>query len=192
MSLELRHELIDAVIAERPHMRKIVNDYQTMMEGNWDMVAFSYRQSFEVLWDHAMAQGKPASLYIGPLMMLWRQSVELSIKAAINETTRAEPPGSHDLTYLFDALLTARRTMCSFESDDDDHTRGVRATVIEFQKADERADRFRYPTGRGGVAYAGIAVDIKRLLQAHWLITNWAEAAGLEAEHYNLHVRPAD
>lgn len=191
MSRELRDQLIDALIAERPHMRKIVNDRQTMFEGDWDQVAHSYQCSFEVLWDHALAQGGQSSIYVGPLMMLWRQSVELTIKAAIRETIRAEPPGHHELTRLFDALLAARRGVGCLEDDDDAYTARVRDTVVEFQKVDDRADRFRYPTGKDGKPYAGFAVDIKRLFQAHWLITNWCDAASVEAEHYNIYVRPS-
>lgn len=189
MSRELRDKLIDALIAERPDKRKIVNDRQTMFEGDWDQVAYSYQCSFEVLWDHAMAQGGQSSIFVGPLMMLWRQSVELTIKAAIRETTRSEPPNHHELTRLFDTLLAARKVVGCLEEDDNAYTDRVRDTVVEFQKVDERADRFRYPTGRDGTAYPGFAVDIKRLLQAHWLITNWCDAASLEAEHFHAVVR---
>lgn len=189
MTLERRNDLIDAVIAERPSGRGVIFEKQTLTGGNWDLVAHSYQQAFDVLWDHATAQGKGNSLIVGPLMMIWRQSVELTIKAAIQETTRAEPPGTHELVRLFDALLKARRDVGALEDDDTPYTAKVRAAVVEFQNFDQQADRYRYPTGKHGEVYPGFAVHLDRLHQAHWLITNWCDAASVEAEQYNLYGR---
>ncbi len=188
MSQERRFALIEALIDENPHLEKIVsNESSSLIAGNWDLVAYSYQQSFEALWDLACTQ--QSGLITMPLMMLWRQSVELTIKAAIQETIRGTPPGSHDLTSLFDKLVEARRSIAWLEPDDDDQMQMVRRTIIEFQNLDKQADRFRYPSKRDGSPYGGISVDLDRLHQAHWLITNWCDVASVEAEYYNIHVR---
>ena len=185
MSLERRDKLIDDLIADRPQLGRIVTDQATMMQGNWDLVAFSYQQAFDVLWDHTASQSVSFSLLVGPLMMLWHQSVEVTIKAAITETRRAMPPTHHRLTDLFDDLKIARAEVGGLEDDETSYTDRVRATVVEFQKVTASADRYRYPISTRGAPYPGLAVNIERLYQAHWLITNWCEAAALEAQHHH-------
>jgi hypothetical protein len=188
MSLEKRTELIDSLVEERPELRKpITNQASSMLTGNWDLVAYSYQQSFEALWDHAFQQ--TSGLAQLPLMMLCRQSVELTIKAAIQATTLAQPPNGHGLTILFDRLLAAREEAGCFEQGDDEYTQEIRQAVINLQEIDARADRFRYPTDLNGKAYPGFNVDLEQLLQIHWLITTWCDCASTEAEQYYLHVR---
>ena len=184
MTFDRRLELLDALAAGRPDLKGIVTNRNGLFEGNWDLAAYAYQQSFEALWDHAVAQ--TSGLAVLPLLMLWRQSVELSIKAAIEGTTGGQPPGGHRLTDLFDRLLEVRREHGGLGSDDDDYTAEVRATVVEFQAIDERADRWRYPTYLKGKAHSDVTVDLDRLYQAHALITGWCDASSIEAEQHHL------
>lgn len=186
MSSERRMELLEALVDGRPELRQVVTNRVGLFEGNWDLVAYAYQQSFEALWDHAVTQ--TSGLAILPLLMLWRQSVELSIKAAIEGTTGSQPPPGHGLTDLFDRLLEVRREHGGLESDDDGYTAEVRLTVVEFQELDKRADRWRYPTDLKGKAHAGVSVDLDRLFQAHSLITGWCDASSIEAEQHHLHL----
>ena len=185
MTVERRMALLDALNEGQPGLREIVTARTGLFEGNWDLVAYAYQQSFEALWDHAVAQ--TSGLAVLPLLMLWRQSVELSIKAAIEGTTGRQPPGGHRLTDLFDRLLAVRREHGAHESDDDDYTAEVRRTVAEFQELDERADRWRYPTDLKGQPHGGVNVDLDRLFQAHAMITGWCDACSIEAEQLHLY-----
>lgn len=185
MSFERRSALLDAVSDEWPGVGLVVDNRDSLLEGNWDMLAFIYQQSFNALWDHAVTQ--PGGLSVLPLLMICRQSIELSIKAAIEGTTVTQPPGGHDLTELFDHLLKVRREHGRLEPDDDDYTAKVKARVAEFQELDQRADRWRYPTDRKGRAHKGVNVDLDRLFQVHAMITGWCDHSSAEAEQCHIH-----
>jgi HEPN domain-containing protein len=120
-----------------------------------------------------------SGLLLRPLLFLWRQSVELSIKAAIIETAgeiRRNP--GHDLTKLFAQLIEVRAELgCC---DDDDYTCKVTDMIALVQSFDPFADRFRYPTARGGKPFEGIDTDFDELFQAHWNIVTWCEGATIE------------
>ncbi len=197
MSIERRTELLEALDSGPRHLQRIVSERTSLIEGNWDLAAYAYQLGFEALWDHAIdrTNGQDAercsALVVLPLLMLWRQSVELSIKSAIEGTTGRQPPGTHDLVELFDLLLNARHARGDLEPDDDDHTAEVKVLIAKFQSLDARADRWRYPTKKGGRAHVGVTVDLNRLFQAHALITGWCDGASVEAEHANYHRRPS-
>ncbi len=113
--------------------------------------------------------------------MLWRQSVELAIKAAI--TSISDGPNTklgHNLDEQFARLIAARAELgyC----DDDAYTKNVQTMVALVQSFDPYADRFRYPTSRGGQPFMGIAAELDELFQAHWIIVTWCEGAALEVE----------
>lgn len=197
MSIERRTELLEALDSGPRYLQRIVSERASLIEGNWDLAAYAYQLGFEALWDHAIerANGEDAercsTLVVLPLLMLWRQSVELSIKSAIEGTTGRQPLGGHDLTTLFARLVAARRERGDLESDDNDYTAEVMGLIAEFQSLDARADRWRYPTKKGGRAHVGVTVDLNRLFQAHALITGWCDGASVEAEHANYHRRPS-
>lgn len=191
MSIERRTQLLEALETAAPHLRRIVKPKARIMDGNWDLAAFAYQQAFEAMWDHAIARTAGAdarhssSLIVHPLLMLWRQSVELSIKAATEATTGQQPDGVHDLAKLFTRLLEARQERNDLERDDDDLTTQVARLIAEFQALDVAADRWRYPTDRKGRPYRGDAVDLDQLFQAHAMITGWCDAAGVEVDQAN-------
>lgn len=193
MSIERRTELLEALDSGPRFLQRVVLERTSIIAGNWDLAAYAYQLGFEALWDHAIdrTNGQDAercsALVVLPLLMLWRQSVELSIKSAIEGTTGRQPPRGHDLTKLFKRLLEARRERGGLESDADDYTAEVKALVAEFQSLDARAERWRYPANKGGQAYVGVSVDLNRLFQAHAKITGWCDAASVEAELANQH-----
>ena len=180
-----------ALETAQPRLQGIVKPRDSIIAGNWDLAAYAYQQGFEALWDHAILRASgveatnSAALVLHPLLMLWRQSVELSIKAAIEGTTGRQPPEGHDLAKLFDSLLAARQERGDLERDDDDLTAQVTRLIAEFQALDVRADRWRYPTDRKGRPHGGDSVDLDRLYQAHEQITGWCDFASVEAEQAN-------
>lgn len=131
------------------------------------------------MWDQAQIDS--SGLLVRPLLSLWRQSVELTIKAAVIELAGGlDLKSGHDLTNLFDQLLKARVALgCN---DDDDLTQDVAAMIAWVQSFDPTADRFRYPASRKGEPYSGVDADLDELLQAHWIITTWCEGAVVEVE----------
>lgn len=180
MSLERRDQLAQHIMDTQPKLRDFVRRQpDDLTAGNWDLLSYSFERGFEVMWDSARVER--SGLLLRPLLLLWRQSVELSIKAAIMEIAGeiASNPG-HNLSKLFDQLLKVRAGLgCC---DDDEYTGQVRSMVALVQSFDPFADRFRYPTAKGGKPHEGIAADFDELYQAHWMITTWCEGAAIEVE----------
>lgn len=182
MSLERRQQLEEQIVNEQPELSAFVRNLPSehdMMSGSWDQLAYSFQRGFEMFWDVASAYHN--DLFLHPLLALWRQSVELSLKAAI--TSIAGDIGgkpSHNLETLFGQLLTAREELGYL--DDDELTDRVKGMVALVQSFDPEADRFRYPTSRTGQAFEGIAVDFDELYKAHWIIVTYCEGAAIEVE----------
>lgn len=182
MSLERRDQLVEHIVEAQPVLRAFVRNLprsHDLMAGSWDLLSYSFQKGFETLWDHACADH--SGLLLQPLLLLWRQSVELALKAAIIDIA-GEITGSpgHKLDELFTQLVRARSDL-GF-SDDDELGDSVRAMITLVQSLDPSADRFRYPTTRSGTAFEGIAADLDELFQAHWIIVTYCEGAAMEVE----------
>ena len=178
MSLERRDQLVEHIVETQPELRDFVRRQPyDLTAGSWDLLSYSFQRGFEVMWDNARVD--MSGLLLRPLLVLWRQSVELSLKAAIKEIAGeiGQNP-DHDLSKLFAQVLEARAGIgyC----DDDEYTRNVRDMIALVQSFDPFADRFRYPAARGGEPFEGIATDFDELFQAHWTIVTWCEGATIE------------
>lgn len=180
MSMERRDRLVEHILETQPVLTAFVRRRShDLGEGSWDLLSYSFQRGFETLWDSASAD--QSELLLRPLLVLWRQSVELAIKAAIIDiagTILARP--GHNLTKLFDQLLAARRELGY--DDNDEYTEQVKGLIGEVQAVDPYADRFRYPASKDGTPFAGIDVEYDALFQAYWMITVWCEGAALEVE----------
>lgn len=178
MSLKVRELLVERLIETQPVLREFVRrQIHDLTAGSWDLLSYSFQRGFEVMWDNARID--QSGLLLKPLLVLWRQSVELGIKAAVFEIAGEIPRSSgHDLAKLFDKLLEARAELG--HRDDDEYTGRVRDMIAEVQAFDPFADRFRYPASKGGKPFEGIEVSFDELFLAHWAITTWCEGAALE------------
>ena len=58
--------------------------------------------------------------------------------------------------------------------------------VALVQSSDPFADRFRYPSAKGGKPFDGIDADLDELFQAHWIIVTWCEGAVIETKESHL------
>ena len=84
MSTERRDQLVDDIIEAQPKLRAFLRPMPSdLTVGSWDFVAYSFQRGFETMWDHARSD--LSGLLLRPLLLLWRQSVELAIKSAISE-----------------------------------------------------------------------------------------------------------
>ena len=178
MSLERRDQLVEQIVETQPRLtafvRPLLND---MIAGSWDLLSYSFQRGFEVMWDHAYAE--TAGVLLRPLLSLWRQSVELALKASITEIEGSlDRRLGHNLQKLFAQLLEARAALG--HDDDDDLASQVAAMIILVQSFDPFADRFRYPSTKDGKPFGGIDVDLDQLPQAHWIIVTWCEGAAIE------------
>lgn len=179
MTEQRRNQLVDKIVETQPRLGAFVRPLPTdLIAGSWDLLSYSFQRGFELLWDHATAES--SGVLHRPLLSLWRQSVELALKASITEISGglSRKPG-HDLQALFADLLKARAALGHV--DDDDLARDVAAMIGLVQTLDPFADRFRYPESRKGEAFEGFTVDLDALFQAHWIIVTWCEGAATEA-----------
>lgn len=178
MTYKHREALVDKIVDLQPSLRDFVRETSgDMLSGSWDLVSYSFQRGFETMWD--LARADLSGLLHLPLLSLWRQSLELAIKSTILELagTISGTPG-HNLQRLFQQLLDIRAA--EGYCDDDDLARNVQDMIDQVQEFDPFADRFRYPTDRGGKPYGGVAIDLDELFQAHWIITTWCEGAVME------------
>jgi len=174
--------LVEHIVEMQPELRAFVRDLpqgEDLTAGSWDLLSYSFQRGFEALWDQARVDH--SGLLLRPLLLLWRQSVELALKASIVEFAGGLDgrPG-HDLNALFAQLLNVleKRGM----SDDDELTNSVRKMISLVQSVDPFADRFRYPRTKDGKAFEGIGANLDELFQAHWIIVTYCEGVALEVE----------
>ncbi len=179
MSVERRDQLVDEIVETQPRLAAFVRPLSSdLVAGSWDLLSYSFQRAFELMWDHARADSP--GLLVRPLLSLWRQSVELALKAAISEVGGGiSRKLGHNLRGLFEQLLAERAALGHI--DDDDLARDVASMIDLVQSFDPFADRFRYPTTKDGKPFDGIAVDLDELFQAHWIIVTWCEGAAIEA-----------
>lgn len=178
MSLERRDRLVEQIVDTQPRLATFVRPLPSdMVAGSWNLLSYSFQRGFELIWDQACVES--SGLLTRPLLTLWRQSVELALKASILEIAGSIPGKlSHDLRGLFARLLSERAALG--HDDDDDLAREVARMIDLVQTFDPFADRFRYPTTKDGTPFVGIQVDLDELFQAHWIIVTWCEGAAIE------------
>jgi hypothetical protein len=182
LSLERRDQLVEQIVEEQPELNAFVRNLpleHDLTSGSWDLLAYSFQRGFETFWD--LAQSYHNDLLLRPLLLLWRQSVELALKAAITEIAGGidGKPG-HDLEALFTQLLRTRSALGFV--DNDDLTHRVRQMIALVQSLDPFADRFRYPSSQRGEPFEGVIVNLDELFQAHWIIVTYCEGAAIEVE----------
>ena len=182
MSLERREQLVQHIVDTQPELGAFVRNLPSgcsLMSGNWGFLSYSFQRGFETLWDHARSDH--SGLLLQPLLFLWRQSVELALKAAVTKIA-GEIKGNlgHDLSALFGQLCESL-TMCGI-GNDDELTRSVSKMISLVQSVDPFADRFRYPSTRSGKPFEGVHADFDELFQAHWIIVTYCEGSALEVE----------
>ena len=178
MSVERRDQLIEEIVGVQPRLAAFVRPLpDDLIAGSWDLLSYSFQRAFELLWDHARAES--SGVLVRPLLSLWRQSVELALKAAISELDGGiTGKHGHDLRALFRELLAQRASLG--HKDDDDFASDVAAMISLVQAFDPFADRFRYPARKDGKPFEGIDVDLDQLFQAYWIIVTWCEGAVME------------
>jgi hypothetical protein len=114
-----------------------------------------------------------------PLLSLWRQSIELTLKSCILEIDGTwDKHDGHKIDILFERFKIFSTS--GGLNNDDDLTRNVQEMIAFTQSFDPYADRFRYPTNKQGDAYNDINIDLEKLFQAHWIIVTYCEGTVVE------------
>ena len=184
MSLRLRQELEEEAFKDLEQLelgfqitgrRKFVSSAgaDVQSDRSWDFFAYSYGQAFESLWDAAYK--RPSEVLNYPLLSICRQSIELSLKSAIDMVLQSDPPNGHKLKNLWSKLLAALSDKDGMVIDA--WYRNYPESLIEVLDAhDQKGDRFRYPTDRNHVSYASTEASLKEMYRAHLLITSFCDS----------------
>ncbi|MER9576962.1 hypothetical protein NKJ09_22055 [Mesorhizobium sp. M0189] len=148
----------------------------------WNYFSYSYENGFVALVEAIYGKVEGHEHLLPPLYMLGRQSMELSLKAAIAEFppyTKIPPLlDGHNLPKLFEHLCQQIRAMDYFN--DSEWTWKVRELVEHIHQFDPKGDRFRYPQGLDGMKYRHVDITFTELVKAHGLITVFADASADE------------
>lgn len=118
MTYEHRHELIDKELeliveigdeeaeSRLRHRDKFIETAPEYLQNDqsWDFYAYSYGAAFDVIWDAAWQN---RTVLYPSLLLIFRQSIELSLKASIFKLSGEKPPQGHKLSSLWSALLKA-------------------------------------------------------------------------------------
>jgi hypothetical protein len=183
MSIQKREALVENILDRQSALGGFVKDLPQntcIMAGSWDLVSFSFQRGFEAMWDLAQADHPNYdSLLEMPLLSIWRQSIELTLKSCILEIGGSlDKKDNHKIKNLFEKLKTLSTN--GGLNNDDDLTRNVQEMISFTQSFDPYADRFRYPTNKQGAAYQGIDIDLDKLFQVHWIIVTYCEGTVVE------------
>ncbi|KZK98965.1 hypothetical protein PsAD5_01588 [Pseudovibrio sp. Ad5] len=178
MSEQKRTALSDQIMEEYPSLEGFLHDLHTdLTSGSWDLVSYSFQTGFEKMWD--VVKADQTDILVRPLLSLWRQSIELTVKSSIL-LLEGEFKGKagHNLLVLFEQLKESANDKGL--NVDNEITRKVSALFKNAQSVDPWADRFRYPTDKKGNKHVGIKVDLDELFQAHWMMVTWCEGVVVE------------
>ena len=142
----------------------------------WCHFAYCYDSAFEELWDKCYEETRlyRKSNLLYPLLFIFRQSIELWLKAAFSACEEAAPPATHNLRHLWHALV--KQLEEEGLPTNDPFTVSVGALLDTLDVYDDRGDRFRYPTSRDANFYPSSSVDLDALFQAHYTMTTYCEA----------------
>ena len=202
MTEQRRWEIIEEVIADvgRPELgfdTRSRRDFVASVGGNgqsywssWYHFAICYKDAFDVLWDAAYADASPRKNDCFPLLFVCRQSIELWLKAAISAVEQAKPPVHHKLGGLWSRLGAAWSEHTDHpawnepndRSPDSAYAESVMDLIQILGAHDEKGDRFRYPTAKGGNLYPETDVDLDGLYRAHELITGFCDGVLTQVE----------
>lgn len=150
----------------------------SMGEPTWSYYAYGFSAGFEQLAALAWKEWPRREYLRIPVLYLCRHSMELSLKAAIDECSRHTFAGSilegHNLHVLWKELLKqiARGGFLV----DDEWTQHCERLIAHIHQFDPSGERFRYPANKSGSPFDLTQVQFGELLKAHWHIVNYCDA----------------
>ncbi|WP_404469404.1 hypothetical protein [Sutcliffiella horikoshii] len=113
-----------------------------------------YKESADTLVNFALASGSIAILdtYIFPILFLYRQFIELSIKSLyleyseepIQEKIKSIKQASHNLAFMWNKLKPIL-IKASNSQDEKDMIKAVESYVLQYHSFDKSSFKFRYP-----------------------------------------------
>lgn len=156
------------------------------------LYAYGYRAAAEQLVAHVLELGTRQDYMVFPICFLYRQYLELQLKALIQEGSlllQNDPPPAfhHDLTRLW---FHTRKLLCEFWPDTD--LGCIERFLSDFADLDPNSETFRYPEDRRGQDHLlGLShIDLEGLAEEFTRVADMLEGAGIEIAESLAAVRP--
>ena len=137
---------------------------------SWTPYVDGYRTAADRLVEAAAADRTLLDAVIYPIVFLYRQYIELSLKAMIHDLDvllehNRRPPTGHRLPPLFDRFRSTFSEFCTDADEPMPNVSRIALVVEEFHMADPISVAFRYPTDKDGQpsqSYGHINVRVLR------------------------------
>ncbi|RRI02315.1 hypothetical protein EH240_12675 [Mesorhizobium tamadayense] len=148
----------------------------------WNYYNYAYADGVVALADAIAGKVHKEELYLLPLYMLARHSMELSLKASLVEF----PPHTgipvdlegHKLINLFKQLCD--QVVALGFSIYHEWSWRTEEILQHIHVHDPNGDRFRYPERRDGKKFADMAITFEDLVRCHGVVTVFADASADE------------
>jgi len=124
----------------------------SFLPGDWLRYVQGYKLAADALIGHAVEACQHQDLLVFPIVFLYRQYLELSIKIVIRGSSNCleQPddfPKSHDLETLW---TKCKVLLEQIEPIPESDIYAVESVIAEFAQADPSSQGFRYPTAKDG------------------------------------------
>ncbi|QPC44623.1 hypothetical protein HW532_19095 [Kaustia mangrovi] len=140
--------------------------------------AHAYANGFEVLLAEAKKRWPRQDYLQIPVLYLARHSIELNLKAAIEQFRTNDPTPPQKMEHNLMALW---RDLCDYgarwsgEPFDDEYTAHCEKLLVRFHEIDKDGQRLRYPFSKQNKLFDITRVsDFDEVFLAHWHVTNYA------------------
>lgn len=157
-----------------------------------NLYAYGYRAAAEQLVAHVLELGARQDYMVYPICFLYRQYLELQLKALIQEGSlllENDPPPTfhHDLTKLW---CHTRKVLCEFWPGTD--LGCIERFLSAFADLDPNSETFRYPEDRRGHdPLLGLSyINLESLAEEFTRVADMLEGAGIEIAECLATVRP--
>ena len=144
----------------------VLSEYQT----SWYTYAEGYKRAAEAVIDHVAATRMMQDALVYPVLFLYRQYLELTLKILIADAEElaqidGPPARGHDLNALW---ARCKQAVVRVMRELDDHSVDlsiIANCVLQFQEADPSAQGFRYPEHHDGspIRHAASHVNLRHL-----------------------------
>ncbi|MER9891912.1 hypothetical protein NKJ40_07370 [Mesorhizobium sp. M0119] len=145
----------------------------------WNYYNYAYAHGVVALADAVADKVQDKELYLLPLYMLARHSMELSLKAALVEfpehTGIAVDLDGHKLLSLFKQLCD--QVVAIGIPIEHEWTWRTEEILQHIHVHDANGDRFRYPERRDRQKFADMAITFEDLVRCHGVVTVFADAS---------------
>ncbi len=162
------------------------------LPGDWLPYVRGYKLAAETLVGHAVETCQHQDLLVFPIIFLYRQYLELSLKIIIQSCSKCleledNYPKSHNLKTLW---MQCKSLLEQIEPIPKNDIYAIESVIVEFTQVDPSSQGFRYPTAKDGSPSLPLSlahINLRNLREVMDRLTAFFEAAHcIMQEHLEL------